>query len=33
MIDAIERRDLATIDIPGAFMQADMDDVVHMRLE
>jgi hypothetical protein len=33
VIDAKERRDVATIDIPGAFMQADMDDVVHMKLE
>ena len=33
VIDAMERRDVATIDIPGAFMQAEMDEVVHMRLE
>ena len=33
VIDAKENRDVATVDIPGAFMQADMDDVVHMRLE
>jgi hypothetical protein len=32
-IDALERRDIATVDIPGAFMQADMDEVVHMKLE
>jgi hypothetical protein len=32
-IDALERRDVATVDIPGAFMQADMDELVHMRLE
>jgi hypothetical protein len=32
-IDALERRDVATVDIPGAFMQADMDEVVHMKLE
>jgi len=32
-IDAHESRDVATVDIPGAFMQADMDDVVHMRIE
>jgi hypothetical protein len=25
VIDAMERRDVATVDIPGAFMQADMD--------
>jgi hypothetical protein len=33
VIDAEERRDVATVDISGAFMQADMDDLVHMRLE
>ena len=33
VIDAMEGRDVATVDIPGAFMQADMDDVVHMKLE
>lgn len=33
MIDAEEGREVATIDIPGAFMQADMDEIVHMRLE
>ena len=33
VIDAMEGRDVATIDIPGAFMQADMEDVVHMKLE
>jgi hypothetical protein len=32
-IDALEHRDVATVDIPGAFMQADMDEVVHMKLE
>ena len=32
VIDAQERRYVATCDIPGAFMQAEMDDVVHMRL-
>jgi hypothetical protein len=25
VIDATEERDVATVDIPGAFMQADMD--------
>jgi hypothetical protein len=24
---------VATVDIPGAFMQADMDKLVHMRLK
>ena len=33
VINAKEARDVATADIPGAFMQADMDDVVHMKLE
>jgi Reverse transcriptase (RNA-dependent DNA polymerase) len=32
-IDTKEGRDVATFDIPGAFMQVDMDEVVHMRLE
>jgi hypothetical protein len=33
VIDASEERDVATADIPGAFMQADMEDLVHMKLE
>lgn len=33
VIDAKEHRDVATVDLPGAFMQADMPDLVHMRLE
>ena len=32
-IDAIERRDVGIVDIPNAFMQADMDETVHMKLE
>jgi hypothetical protein len=28
-----EKRDVATVNISGAFMQADMDELVHMRLE
>ena len=32
-IDAKERRDVATCDIPGAFMQADIDERLHVRLE
>jgi hypothetical protein len=32
IIDAKEGRDVATTDIPGAFMQTDMDAVVHVRL-
>ena len=31
-IDAKEGRDVATVDIPGAFMQADMDETVHVQL-
>jgi hypothetical protein len=30
-IDAMEDRDVATVDIPGAFVQADIDEVVHVR--
>jgi hypothetical protein len=33
VFDAAENRNVATVDIPGAFMQAEMDDLVHMRLE
>jgi Reverse transcriptase (RNA-dependent DNA polymerase) len=32
VIDALEGRHVATADIPGAFMQVEMDEVVHMRL-
>jgi hypothetical protein len=31
--DAIEERDVATVDIPGGFMQADIDEVVHVKFE
>jgi hypothetical protein len=33
MIHAMECRDVATVGIPGAFMQADMDETVHVKLE
>jgi hypothetical protein len=33
VIDAMERRYVATTDIPGAFMHADMDELVHIRFE
>jgi hypothetical protein len=33
VIDAKERRDVATCDIPGAFLHADIDEVLHMRIE
>ena len=32
LIDAEEEREVVTVDIPGAFMHADMDELVHMRL-
>ena len=31
MIDALEGQDVAIIDAPGVFMQADMDELVHVR--
>ena len=33
VIDAMENRMVAVVDIPGAFMQADMDPGVYMRIE
>jgi Reverse transcriptase (RNA-dependent DNA polymerase) len=30
IIDALENRDVAIFDVPGAFMQADMDEHVHV---
>jgi hypothetical protein len=33
LIDAITGRDIATCDIPGAFMQSDMKGKVVMKLE
>ena len=34
IIDAMEHRNIVTVDIPGAFMQADMEgEIVHMKLE
>jgi hypothetical protein len=32
-IDAKERRSVITFDVPGAFMQVDIDEVVHIRFE
>jgi hypothetical protein len=32
-IDAMEECDVATVDIPGVFMQADIDEVVHVKFE
>ena len=31
-IDALEKRKVAIADVPGAFLQADMDDIVHMKV-
>jgi len=33
VIDAMEKRDVCLIDITGAFMQAEMNDTVHVRME
>ena len=33
VIDVKERRQVITADIPGAFMQVDIDEVVHVRLD
>ena len=33
IIDAMEGREFMTCDIPGAFMQSEMDELVHMKLE
>ncbi|KAG7352856.1 reverse transcriptase RNA-dependent DNA polymerase [Nitzschia inconspicua] len=33
VIDAYERRCVLTCDIPGAFMQADMDELLHLKLD
>ena len=32
IIDAFEKREVATLDIPGAFMQADIDELIHVKL-
>ena len=31
VIDALEGREVAVLDVPGAFMQADIDQLVHVR--
>ena len=33
MVDARERRKVITVDIPGAFMQAEVDKLIHVKLE
>ena len=32
VIDAMQGREVAVVDVPGAFMQADMDEQVHVKL-
>eukprot|EP00980_Cylindrotheca_fusiformis_P019025 scaffold6394_cov98-Cylindrotheca_fusiformis.AAC.1 len=32
LIDAIERRHVMVVDIPGAFMHADIDELIHVKL-
>ena len=32
IIDALEGREVVTLDIPGAFMQADVDEIIHVKL-
>jgi hypothetical protein len=32
LTDAHEGRDVAAVDIPRAYMQLDMDDLIHLRL-
>ena len=31
VIDLMENREVAVLDVPGEFMQADMDELVHVR--
>lgn len=33
VINVQERRQVMTIDIPGAFMHVDIDELIHVRLE
>eukprot|EP00957_Ditylum_brightwellii_P059127 4486140-Ditylum_brightwellii.AAC.1 len=33
IIDAMEGRDVAIVDIPGAFMQAKIDELVRVKLD
>ena len=33
IIDSLKKRDVATTDIPGAFMETDMDELVNMKIE
>ena len=31
MIDTLENRNVTVLDVPGAFMQAEIDELVHVR--
>ena len=33
VVDAWENRKVAVLDVPGVFMQVDMDELVHTRFE
>ena len=33
VIDDLENRKVSILDIPGVFLQADMDDIVHIKIE
>ncbi len=33
LIDAHEEREVTIVDIPGPFIHADMDELVHMRID
>lgn len=33
IIDAVEHGDVATVDVPGAFLHVDMDDLVHVVVD
>ena len=33
IMEAQERRNVATLDIPSTFIQADMDEKVHLKLD
>ena len=32
IMDALEKRNVVTLDIPGAFMPADIDEKIHVKL-
>jgi len=33
IFDALEGRDVAIVDIPGAFIQLDIDELIHVNLD